>query len=57
MDVLSQSMEQVPKSVAELCHHVDLFIEIDNSSGQDISLTILKDVGNSNFRDCEIAIQ
>jgi len=57
MDVLFQSMEQVPKSVGELCRHVDLFIEIDNSSGHDIRFTMLNGVGHLNSGDWKIAIQ
>lgn len=55
MDVLVESMMQVPKSVNELCNHADLFLEIDNSSGRDIRFTNLKGMESLNVGDHKIA--
>lgn len=57
MDVLVESMMQVPKSVNELCNHADLFLEIDNSSGRDIRFTNLKGMESLKVGDHKIAIQ
>ena len=57
MDVLVESMVQVPKSVNELSHDADLFLEVDNSSGRDIRFTSLEGMDSLNAGNHKIAVQ
>ncbi|CAJ1913586.1 unnamed protein product [Cylindrotheca closterium] len=57
MDVLVESMVQVPKSVNELCRDADLFLEVDNSSGNDIRFTRVKGMESLNPGNHKIKVQ
>ena len=44
MDVLMESMIQVPRSARELSQYADFFLEVDNSSGRGITFPIVQGV-------------